>query len=118
MEPIVFQLDGKDSSPAEIEDALRLLSRELSEASDLDVEQHSEPAPPGTKSATGLLLGLAVKLLDTRAAGNAVVVLKDFLSRHRHLKIKVKRGDAEYEISGASAQELEVLLPQLAALGR
>jgi hypothetical protein len=118
MEPIVLQLDGADCDPAEIDDALRVLSQELSEAPDLDVQQHTEPAPPNTKSATGVLLGVAIKLLDSRAAGSAVGVLRDFLSRHRHLKIKVKRGDVEYEVSGASPKELEALLPQLAALGR
>lgn len=117
MDPIILQLDGEDVDPAEIDEALRRLTQDLSEAPEVDVQQRTEPAPPGTKSATGVLIGLVLKLLDTRATASAIAVLRDFLSRNRSLKIKLKRGEYEFEISGANAKELESLLPQLAALG-
>lgn len=115
MDPIVLHLDGEDSDAAELDDALRLLSQELSEAPDLEVEHKIEPPPPGTKSA-GLLVALALQVIDSRGVASAIAVLKDFLSRHRTMKIKVQRGDTVYEISGATSQELATLIPQLVAL--
>jgi len=115
MDPIVVQLDGDDYDPAEIDAALRVLSQELLTAPDLDVRHQMEPAPPGTK-AVGTLAALAISLLGTRGVTSAIGVLGDFLNRHKNMKIKVKRGDAEYVITGASPRELAELLPQLLAL--
>jgi hypothetical protein len=112
---IVLQLDSSDADPAELDDALRVLQRELSESSELDVQQKMQPAPPNTKSAAALV-ALAVTLLNTKAAASAVGVLRDFLSRHKHLKVKLKVGDQLLEVDGASPKELAALLPQLQAL--
>jgi hypothetical protein len=112
-------VEGADADAAELDEALRLLSSELASAADLDVEQRHEPAPPGTKG-IGALAALAVTLLKSKAAAAAATsaahVLSDFLTRHRHLKIKVKQGDKLIELSGASPRELQELLPQVAAL--
>jgi hypothetical protein len=120
--PVVLQVDSVDGEPvdaAELDEALRQLSRDLMDASDVDVEQKNEPAPPGTKG-IGTLFALAVTLMKTKtatvAATSAIHVLGDFLNRHRHLKIKVKNGDKLIELSGASPKELRDLLPQVAAL--
>lgn len=94
--------------------ALRLLSDELRSAADLEVEQTHEPAPPNTKG-IGTLVGVALTLLNTKAAAGAIAVLGDFLNRHKHMKIVVKQGDSVFELSGASPKELAALLPQLAA---
>jgi hypothetical protein len=117
MDRIVLQLDGQDYDPAEIDEALRVLSQELSTAPDLDVRHQTEAPPPNTKSAVGALAALGISLLGTRGASSAINVLGDFLSRYKNLKIKVKRGETVYEISGANPRELAALLPLLGDLG-
>lgn len=115
MSPVVLQIDSQEADPAEMDEALRVLSSELMSAPDLDVEHRTEPPPPNTKG-IGTLAALAVTLLNTRAATSAIMVLRDFLTRHKDMKIRVKQGDAVLEISGASPRELEALLPKVAAL--
>jgi hypothetical protein len=98
-----------------MDEALRVLSSELLSAPDLDVEHRTEPAPPNTKG-LGTLAALAVTLVTSKAAASAITVLGDFLTRHKDMKIRVKKGDTVLELSGASPKELAALLPQVAAL--
>jgi len=115
--PVVLQIDSEDADPAEMDEALRVLSSELLSAPDLDVEHKQEPAPPNTKG-IGILSALAVTLLNAKAAASAVTVLGDFLSRHKHMKIRVKNGDQEVEVTASSPKELAELLQQVAVLMR
>lgn len=117
MSPVVLQLDSEDADSAEMDQALRRLHSELLCAPDLDVEQTTGPAPPNAKG-IGTLLGLALTLLNTKAAAAAVMVLGDFLNRHKHMKLVVKQGDTVFELSGASPKELTAMLTQVAALMR
>jgi hypothetical protein len=113
--PVVLQIDSKEAGPAELDEALRVLSSELLSAPDLDVEHRTEPAPPNTKG-LGTLAALAVTLLTSKAAASAITVLGDFLTRHKGMTIKVKQGDTVLELSGASPKALAALLPQVATL--
>jgi hypothetical protein len=112
--PVVLQFDTQDADVEELDNALRVLSSELLSAPDLDVEQRSEPAPPNSKG-IGALAALAIHLLDSKAAASAITVLGDFLTRHKHLTLRVKQGETVIELSGSNPKLLAAMLPQVAA---
>jgi type IV secretory pathway TrbD component len=51
--------------------------------------------------------GMAVTLIS---------VLRDWLTRHQDVKIRVKRGETEIELSGGNPEELKGLLAEIKSL--
>ena len=118
MGEITIQLVGDGADASELDAAARRLISELSAVEGCEISPVTMPAPPGTKAAD---IGLLGQLLLTAIGSGGVVVtlvsvLRDWLTRNKDFKLKIKRGDAEIELSGGKPEELKGLLAEVKSL--
>ncbi|MFK4106161.1 hypothetical protein ACI2L1_40120 [Streptomyces sp. NPDC019531] len=105
--PVELVLDGEDGDPEYVEEQLQYLLAELDQ---LDVESIERvvgaPAPSGTRSGDAVQLGAVLIALGGSGALLPVVVglVKDWLTRRSSFTIRLKIGDDEIELTGASDQ--------------
>ena len=103
--PVELVLDAEDGNPEYVEEQLQYLLAELDQ---LDVESIERvagpPAPSGTRSGDTVQLGALLIALGGSGALLPVVVglVKDWLSRRQSFTIRLKIGDDEIELTGAS----------------
>lgn len=112
-----IQLVADDADPLELEGAVRRLHDELGMLTELEVARPTARAPRKSKSGELALAGqLLVTVLGSGGVAVAMVgVIKDWLSRHQGMKLRVKRGNDEIEVSGVRSDELAKLLSRLKA---
>lgn len=112
-----LELVASGAEPAEVEDALRRLHDELETVGGIDVSRPEGSAQRGAKAGEFSLVGqLLVTLLGSGGVAVAMVgVLKDWLTRHQGMKLRVKRGNDEIEVSGTTPDELAKLLSRMKA---
>src|SRR5262245_26102841 len=99
------ELNGDDTA---LDDAMRTLWSELS-AAGVSAEAGTQKAPSNAKSATSGVIHSLTIALSSGGAVALIKVLRDWLTRHRDLKIRVKSGASLVEISGASVQDVAAL---------
>jgi hypothetical protein len=114
---LVFELDGVNNDPNEKDAAIRVLWGEMRSAQGIKVLPQSDLAPANAKSSdAGTITALAVTLLSSHGLVALINVLRDWTTRYRTFKIKVRRGASTVEISGVDPDHLGSLLPKLRAL--
>lgn len=112
---------GEDATDDENDRAARQLVGELRH---LEVESaelaRAGSLPPGAKAIEGLTAGALVVAAVPAVLGKVVECLADWATRRkgRTLKVRVRRGDQEVEIEGATAAELKLLLDSFNSPGQ
>ena len=118
MRELMIQIANDEAEASELDAATRRLRAELSVVDGCEVSQPTASAPAGTKAADVSLLGQL--LLTVMGSGGMAVtlisVLRDWLTRHKDFKIRVKRGETEIELSGGNPEELKGLLAEVKSL--
>lgn len=110
MEPnaVTLVFDDAEADPEYLEEQLQILIAELLEHEVGEVERvPGPPAPDGTRAVAGVELGALLIGLGGAGATLPVLIglLRDFLSRRTSGTIRVKFGEDEIEIGGASKAE-------------
>jgi hypothetical protein len=114
---LVLELDGANNDANERDAAIRVLLSEVMSAQGINVLPQSDLAPANAKSFdSGTITALAVTLLSSHGLVALINVLRDWATRYRTFKIKVKRGASTVEISGVDPDNVGSLLPKLRAL--
>jgi len=118
MRELMIQIASDEGEASELDAATRRLMAELSVVDGCEVSQPKGAAPLGAKSVDVNLLGQL--LLSAIGSGGIAVtlisVLRDWLTRHKDFKLRIKRGDTEIELSGANPEELKSLLAEAKSL--
>lgn len=118
MSGITLQIASDEADASELDAATRRLIAELSAVDGCEASQATAQAPAGTKAVDVGLLGQL--LLTTIGSGGIAVtlisVLRDWLTRHKDFKLKIKRGKTEIELSGGNPEELKGLLAEVKSL--
>lgn len=108
------QLDlDPEADAQELDELTRRLRRRLLELDVDSVERAKGPSPPpGARAVDATSLGtLLVSLASTPEVLRAVVgTVREWLSRARCRRVKVKLGDSELELTGVSSQQQERLI--------
>lgn len=103
--PVVLVLDTGDGDEEHAEEQLQHLTTELSEL-DLDsIDRVTQgPPPPGSRSTEAVQLGALILGLGGSGALLPVLaaVVQDWLNRRRAGSIRMKIGEDEIELTGAS----------------
>lgn len=110
MEPnaVTLIFDDAEADPEYLEEQLQILIAELDEHDVGDIERvPGPPAPDGTRAAAGIELGALLIGLGGAGATLPVLIglLRDFLGRRNSGTIRVKLGEDEIELGGASRAE-------------
>jgi hypothetical protein len=102
----------------ELDQLTTSLRRQLLE---LDVEAvdrpRGEPPPPGARAVEAAALGELLVTLAPAVMGVVVETIRSWLSRSRGRSAKLKFGDNEIEITGASSEQQERLIAVFLARG-
>jgi hypothetical protein len=115
LQQLAIELVSDAADPCVIDSAARVLYEELRSIGSIEVTAEEVSSPANAKSATaGQLTTLVLTLLGSGGAFVAMInVLRDWLLRNKDVKIRVKRGTTELEISGMDPASIESLAPQL-----
>lgn len=118
MEPSTLSLRVEGDDAREVEQATRVLREELDRLRDVRADAVAGVLPAGAKAAGALELGQIVLTLlgSGGVAVGVIAALKDWLTRNRRMKLRVKRGDVEVELDVAAADELPAALATLRTL--
>jgi Effector Associated Constant Component 1 len=101
----------------ESDSALRVLWREISEIDGVEVHGRGTPVPNAAKSGEiAALNALLVTLLGSRAIVTLCNALRDWITRYKSFRLKIKKGSDVIEISGVDPAKLNALLPQVKRL--
>jgi len=118
MRELMLQIASDEAGDSELDAVTRRLMAELSRVDGCEVSQAAAAVPVGAKAIDAALLG-QILLTLIGSGGIAVTlisVLRDWLTRHKDFKLKIKRGDTEIELSGGSPEELKGLLAEVKSL--
>ncbi|MFC8669021.1 hypothetical protein [Streptomyces sp. NPDC057199] len=113
--PVVLVLDTGDEDQEYAEEQLQHLIVELSEL-DLDsIDRVAQgPSPPGTRSTEAVQLGALLLGLGGSGALLPVLValVQDWLNRRRSGSVRMKIGEDEIELTGASDEVQQRVLQE------
>jgi hypothetical protein len=108
---------GDDASSEELDEAARLLRRELADAELGEVElAEGEPVPPGARAAEGVLVGALTLNLLPGALGALMAVIQDWTGRRRGRTLRLAYGageqrlELEYDPDKTDINQVMVLL--------
>jgi hypothetical protein len=115
MEHLSIELTSDGADAGEVDSASRALWDGLYKVKDIEVDAASGPIPANAKSAAaGVISTLAITILGSRGVANGLsAALRDWLTRYKTFKVKIKRGENFVEISGVKPSDVETLLPKL-----
>ena len=118
MRELMIQIASDEAEASELDAATRRLMAELSRVDGCEVSQASAAVPVGAKAVDAALLGqLLLTLIGPAGVAVALVsVLRDWLTRHKDFKLRIKHKDTEIEFSGGSPEELKGLLAEVKSL--
>ncbi|MGW0651161.1 effector-associated constant component EACC1 [Streptomyces umbrinus] len=113
--PVVLVLDTGDDDQEYAEEQLQHLIAELSELELDSIDRVAQGlSPPGTRSTEAVQLGAL--LLGLGGSGALLPVLaglvQDWLSRRRSGSVRMKIGEDEIELTGASGEVQQLVLQE------
>lgn len=118
MRELMIQIASNEAEASELDTATRRLRAELLAVDGCEVSQPTAAVPVGAKAVDASLLGQL--LLTTIGSGGIAVtlisVLRDWLTRHKDFKLRIKRGETEIEVSGGNPEDLKSLLAEVKSL--
>ena len=116
---LALEVCSSDADARELDDATRRLRDEIERATDVAITWPAAVTPSGAKAADAAIVGqlLLAAIGSGGVAVTLVSVFRDWLSRHRGFKLRLRRGDDEIEVSGLTPQEFEALLPKVRSWG-
>jgi hypothetical protein len=118
MHELMIQIASDEADASELDAATRRLRAELQAVEGCDISQASTVVPMGAKAGDAISLGqLVLSLVGSGGiAVTLISVLRDWLTRHKDFKLKIKRGATEIELSGGNPAELKGLLAEVKTL--
>jgi hypothetical protein len=114
----MIQIASDEADASELDAATRRLMAELSAVDGCEISQPPAAVPVGAKAGDTILLGqLLMSLIGSGGIAVALIsVLRDWLTRHKDFKLRIKREDTEIELSGGNPAELKGLLAEVKSL--